>query len=88
MSGNFTPRISSDRFGNPFQLKFAAQVVNRKSGEVIENAYKQYFELGGQLYKVEVSKAAKTKDVKGVTLEGVWVKVTKVKKPAATSQRM
>ena len=70
-------QVRNDRFGNPYQLKFAETVVNKKSGEVIDGAFKTYFEIGGKLYKCEVSPGAKEgKRGKG----GVWVKMTKVKK--------
>ena len=75
-SGNRGPRISNDRFGNPYQLKLAETVVNKKSGEVINNNFATYFELGGKLYKVEVSPAQKEgKRGNG----GVWIKVTQRK---------
>jgi hypothetical protein len=75
---NYTPRISSDRFGRPYQLKFAAQVYNRKTGETFENIFKTRVELGGKEYEIEVSPAQKTKEIKGVERSGMWVKVTKV----------
>ena len=83
---NQTSSIRTDKFGNPYQLKLAGQVTNKKSGEIIENAFKCYFEAsGGKLYKVEVGMANKqTKDGRN----GVWVKMTSVKKQvraAATS---
>lgn len=83
-NGTRAPRISTDRFGNPYQLKFAAQVTNRKTGEEV-NAFKTYVELGGKLYKIEVSQAEKTKEIKGQETAGMWVKVTHVKKQAAAS---
>ena len=78
-NNNKGPRISTDRFGNAYQLKFAAQVTNRKTGEEV-NAFKTYVEIGGKLYKVEVSEATKTKEIKGVETAGMWVKVTAQKK--------
>jgi hypothetical protein len=59
-------RISTDRFGNPYQLIGCKD----KKG----NGFSQgYIELGGKLYKMEPSPA--TKD--GVEY---WIKVTQVKK--------
>jgi hypothetical protein len=74
----FTPRITTDRFGRSQQLKFAAQAFNKKSGEVMENIYKTYVELGGKTYMIEVSPAKKTKEIRGVEREGMWVKVVKI----------
>lgn len=76
-NNNFQTRISTDRFGNNFQLKTAKVVVNKKNGEVL-NVYKAWVELKGQLYKIEVSPRLKeTKDGQ----PAMWVKVTAVKKP-------
>lgn len=74
---DFKARISQDRFGNSYQLKFAGQVINRKSGEVLDSIYETYIELGGKLYKIEISNANKTKLKKGTEVSGLWVKVTK-----------
>jgi hypothetical protein len=65
----FQKRISSDRFGNPYQLIGCKD----KKGKGFAVGY---VELGGKLYKVEPSEAQK---------EGVlfWVKITAVKKQAA-----
>lgn len=59
-------RISTDRFGNPFQLIGCKD----KKGNGFPYGY---VELGGKLYKVEPSSAQK---------DGVeyWVKITAVKK--------
>ncbi|SHL70485.1 hypothetical protein [Flavobacterium saccharophilum] len=65
-------RISTDRFGNPYQLIGCKD----KKGSGFSQGY---IELGGKLYKIEPSPASK---------EGVeyWVKVTLVKKrPTAGS---
>lgn len=71
---NRGPRISSDRFGNPMQLKFAKEVVNKKTGDVVANCFSAYFELGGKLYKIEASPANK----EGKNGEhGIWLKVTR-----------
>jgi len=75
MVNNNQIRISTDRFGNAYQLKFAAQVSNKKSGELLP-IYKTYVELGGKLYMIEVSNAEKLKTIKGVDTAGKWVKVT------------
>lgn len=73
----YTPRITADRFGRPYQLKFAPQVFNRKSGEVMDHIYKTSVELGGKTYQIEVSPAQKTKEIRGVERQGMWVKVTR-----------
>jgi hypothetical protein len=79
----FEQRVSTDRFGNPYVLKTAYQVENRKTGEIV-NSFKTYFEIGSQLYKVEISERLKeSKNGKN----GMWVKFTKVKKQSATNQR-
>lgn len=63
-------RISSDRFGNPYQL------IGCKPNK---NDYPVgYVELGGKLYKIEPSPANK----EGVLY---WVKITAVKKQAQHS---
>ena len=66
------PNIKNDRFGNAYQLKFAKQVVNKKSGEVVD-AHECYVELGGKLYHLNICHANAT-DKRD---EGLWVKVTK-----------
>ena len=76
----FPPNIKSDKYGNPYQLKTAEAVVNKKTGEVIETAYKTYFELGGKLYKIEISR--RDKETKSGN-PAVWVKCTQVKKQQA-----
>lgn len=62
-------RISTDRFGNPYQLVGCKD----KKGNGFASGY---IELGGKLYKIEPSEAQK---------EGVmyWVKVTQVKKQSS-----
>ena len=64
-------RISTDRFGNPYQLIGCKD----KKGTGFSHGY---IELGGKLYKVEPSTAQK---------EGVefWVKITLVKKKPQVS---
>lgn len=61
-------RISTDKFGNPYQLIGCKD--KKGTGFAVG-----YIELGGKLYKVEPSTAQK---------EGVlyWVKITAVKKQA------
>lgn len=93
-SSNRQTRVSTDRFGNPFQLKFAGQVVVRKDtanhakGEILENNCVTWLELGNKLYKIEISDAKKTKEIKGVTVSGVWVKCTLQTKRNNTAQTM
>lgn len=60
-------RISTDKFGNPYML------VGCKESKKNADFNKGYIELGGKLYKLEVSKANK---------DGVhyWVRVTQMKK--------
>lgn len=84
----YEQRVSTDRFGNPSVLKFAADVFNRKSGEIVQGVGKTYVELGNQLYKVEVSRAQKVKQTKYGDREGFWVKITKCSKRSASSARM
>jgi len=60
------PRVSNDRFGNPYQL------IGCKDKKDTGFA-KGYVELGGKLYKIEPSTAQKD----GVLF---WVKITLVKK--------
>lgn len=57
-------RISTDKFGNPYQLVGCKDLKGTGFA-------KGYIELGGKLYKIEPSEAKK---------EGVefWVKITKV----------
>ena len=67
----YKKRISTDRFGNPYQLVGCKPSKNP--------AFCQgYIELGGKLYKIEPSMANKD----GVAM---WVKVTAVKKQASHS---
>ncbi len=62
----YSPRISTDRFGNKYQ------VIGCKDKK--ETGFpKGYIELGNKLYKLEPSKANKD----GID---VWIKVTEVKK--------
>ena len=64
-------RISTDRFGNPYQLIGCKD----KKGTGFSSGY---VELGGKLYKVEPSQAQKD----GVEF---WVKITLVKKKPSHS---
>jgi len=75
--------IRNDRFGNPYQLITALQVVT-KEGEAIE-AYKGFIELKGQLYKLEIS--TRQKEHKSGK-DGMWVKVTAVKKNKPSNMSM
>lgn len=77
-NNNNNQRVSVDRFQRPYVLKFAKQVVDKKTGAMVDGTFSTYIEIGKQLYKVEMSKAKKTKEVKGTDYAGVWVKVTKV----------
>lgn len=60
-------RISTDRFGNPYQI--VGCKVNAKNSAFCAG----YVELGGKLYKLEPSNANK---------DGIkaWIRVTQVKK--------
>lgn len=60
---NYKRRVSTDRFGNPYQLVGCKE---NKNGFPVG-----YVELGGKTYKIEPSEAKKD----GVLY---WVKVTKV----------
>lgn len=75
---NQGPRINSDKNGNPYQLKTAVQIVT-KDGEAIE-AYKAFVELGGKLYKLEISPRQKELTGKNEGKSAMWVKVTLMKK--------
>ncbi len=67
-----TPNVQTDRFGNPYQLKLAKQVVNKRTGEEV-NAHKCFVELGGKLYEISICEANPTDKREG----GLWVKVTR-----------
>lgn len=64
-------RVSTDRFGNAYVLKFA------KESDKAEGFFKCHVELGGKLYAIEVSNHANDRDIKGQSVSGMWVKVTK-----------
>lgn len=69
----FQRRISTDKFGNPFQ------VVGCKPNKKNSDFNVGYADLGGKTYKIEVSKASKD-DV------DYWVRITKMdEKRKATS---
>jgi len=63
---NFKARISSDRFGQPYQVVSCKD----KKGSGFP---KGHVELGGKLYKLEPSPSKK----EGVEM---WIRVTQVKK--------
>lgn len=65
----------NDRFGNPTVLKLAKQVVNKKSGEIVD-AFKTYFEYNGKLLKIEICSATPNDKHDG----GLWVKMTETRK--------
>ena len=67
---NRQSRISTDRFGNPYQL---ISCKGNKNGFPVG-----YITLGGKLYKIEPSPAQKD----GVLF---WVKVTAIKKQPTQS---
>lgn len=70
------PYVKTDRFQNPYQLKVAEAVLDKKSGQVLP-IFKTYVELAGKLYKIEISECKKeTKHGRG----GMWCKVTLVNK--------
>lgn len=81
---SYEQRVSTDRFGNPFVLKTAKEVVNKKTGEIVENCFKTYIEIEGKLLKIEIS--PRTKEMKDGA-NGVWVKVTKQKKQSQNKAR-
>jgi hypothetical protein len=74
-NGGRNTRINNDRFGNAYQLKTAYEVTNKKTGEVIDNHYKCTVELGGKLYRIEVS--PRVKETKNGA-NAMWCKVTKI----------
>jgi len=67
--------VRTDKFGNPTML------VGCKPNKKNDAFNKGYAELGGKLYKIEVSEATK---------EGYayWVKITKVKKSTQQDRSM
>lgn len=67
--------VRNDRFGNAYQLKTAMEKTDKKTGEIVENCFSTYCELGGKLYKIEISPRVKETKTGG---NAVWVKVTKV----------
>jgi len=67
--------VRTNRFGDPEQLISAEGVVS-KQGELLP-IYKGYVELGGSLYKLEIS-SAKQESKRGRPRK--WVKVTKLSK--------
>lgn len=78
-SGQMQQNSRTNRFGDMEVLKTATAVVDKKSGDVLP-IYKAYFEIGGSLYKVEVSnRKSETKN----GLPAMWVKMTKKKKQQA-----
>lgn len=77
-SNQRSPRISNDRFGRPYQLKFATSVFNKKHGEILDDIHRAYFDLGGKTYIVETCPAKKKKMTKYGERSGIWIKVTKV----------
>lgn len=72
-NSNRGSRISTDRFGRPYQLKTAMEVV-AKDGTVIQNHFKAHVELGGKLYEIYISPREKETKSGG---NACWVKVTK-----------
>lgn len=74
---------TNSRTGEIEVLKSATAVVDKKSGDVLP-IFKTYFEIGGSLYKVEVSnRKSETKN----GLPAMWVKMTKKKKQQAQSSQ-
>ena len=74
---------TNSRTGEIEVLKSATAVVDKKSGDVLP-IYKTYFEIGGSLYKVEVStRKSETKN----GLPAMWVKMTKKKKQTMQSNQ-
>lgn len=74
---------TNSRTGEVEVLKSATAVVDKKSGDVLP-IYKTYFEIGGSLYKVEVStRKSETKN----GLPAMWVKMTKKKKQTMQSNQ-
>lgn len=78
-------RVSTDRFGRSYTLKFAAQAYSKKQGSVLDNIFKTRVQIGGKEYEVEVSPAQKTKEIRGQERNGMWVKVTHI--PAQSARK-
>ena len=81
---NYPSNVQTDRFGT-YQLKTALEVVDKKTGQIVSGHFKVYFELGGKLYKFEIS--ARKKEHKSGR-DGLWVKATLPNRsnPAATQR--
>lgn len=75
-------QVRTGRFGEPEVLKTAYEVVNKKSGEIIPDHYKCYFEVGSQLFKIEISPRLKETKKGG---NAMWVKITKKVKQRAVA---
>ena len=75
-NGNYKPQVKTNRFGDPEVLITLQTVVDKKSGECLP-IFKSYVELGGQLYKIEVSN--RNKETKSGN-PAMWCKITKRKK--------
>ena len=68
-------RISTDRQGNPYQLKFAKQVIDFKTKEPVD-AHECFAELGGKLYHISICDA----HAKGDRPDGKWCRITRIQK--------
>jgi hypothetical protein len=72
--------VRTNIFNEPEILKKATQVMNKKTGSLVAGCYKAYFEIGGQLFKVETSNSNKeSKDGRPT----IWIKITKKVKRAS-----
>lgn len=73
MPGQYPQQVRTNKFGEAEVLKTAYEVVDRKTGKVLP-IYKCYFEVGSQLYKIEISHRLKATKKGGAAM---WVKITK-----------
>jgi hypothetical protein len=73
---NFEQRVTTNRFNEQEILKTAIAVVNKKTGQIMP-IFMTYFEIGTQLYKLELSPRNKpTKDGRAA----MWCKITRKNK--------
>lgn len=77
MFGNFKKRISTDRFGNNYQLCSLRQVLTKDGQEL--PVYSGVVEIQGRAYKFEVSNSNKTGMRKGVEVAKKWLKITQLR---------
>ena len=70
--------------GNEEILKTLYEVVDKKSGQIITNVFKGYFEIGGKLFQVTVSPRLKETKQGG---NAVWCKIVKLQNNNGSGNR-